>query len=134
MEFELKFRKADLKKDLPEINSWYAQWKKASLPEWWYPEDVFIIPGVICVSYYKTNSKLAYIENVISNPNCPSDFRRIGLGMIGDYIFKIAKEQGFKAVLGWTNNKSVSSTSADHGMKVSDHKYAVMVKSLEDKQ
>lgn len=132
MEFELKLRKWNKEKDLPEIQSWFKQWEKYPLPDWWFPEDVFIVDGVICASYYKTNSKLAYLENVISNPAAPHEFRKIGLGMIGEHVFKLAKEDGFKVVLGWTNNKSVSQNSKEHGMKVSEHKYAVLSKLLGD--
>jgi len=133
MEIELKLRKADLTKDLKTINRWYNDWKMNSVADWYFPEDVFIIDGVICASYYKTNSKIAYMENVISNPDCPSEIRKAGLGLIGDYIFKQAKSDGFKVVIGWTDNNSVSKTSQEHGMIISKHQYAFMIKNLNDK-
>lgn len=128
----LEVRKANLETDLPEINSWYEQWKTPRVPDWWYPEDNYVIDGVIFASYYKTNSKLVFLENVISNPNCPSEIRKAGLGLIGEHIFSLAKEQGFKAVIGTTTNHSVADNAKDHGMKVSKREYIVLAKFLGD--
>ena len=130
MQIELKLRKADLSKDLKQINSWIKDWNMTALPEWFYPEDVFIIDGVITASYYKTNSKVAYIEQIVSNKHCPDDIRKEGILLIGRHIFKKAKEDGFNIVLGWSRNKSIIKAGEEDGMYTTKHEYACIAKDL----
>lgn len=130
MEVELKLRKADLTKDLPQLREWMTDWKMTHLPDWWYPEDNYIIDGVIWASYYKTNSKLAYLENIVSNPYCPHEIRFKGVELISKHIFKQAKADGFNLVCGWTNNKSIVKNCNMHGMVASKPEYSVLIYNL----
>lgn len=126
----MQIRKWNPEEDYSTICQWYQAWNMGKPPLDLFPANVFIIDNVICASYYKTDSKVAYIENIISNPDCPTDIRQAGLGLAGDYIFKLAKEDGFKVMIGFTQNKSVAKTSDQHGMKVSDYNWAIMTKDL----
>lgn len=130
MQIELKLRKAKFPEDLKEINSWIKDWGMTELPEWFYPEDVYIIPGVITASYYKTNSKVAYIEQIVSNKHIPDEIRKAGILLIGRHIFKQAKEDGFNVVLGWTRNKSITKVGEEDGMYATKHEYACIAKKL----
>lgn len=130
MQIDIKLRKWNKEKDYPVICQWYKDWGMGKPSLDLFPENVFIIDHVICASYYKTDSKVAYIENIISNPDCPTNIRQIGLGVAGDYIFKLAKEDGFKVVIGFTQNKSVAQVSDTHGMKISKYNWAIMTKDL----
>lgn len=118
------------KEDFEDISNWCRQWGFDPIADWYFPEDVFIVPGIISASYYKTNSKVAYIENIISSPDASSEDRQKGLGMLGDHIFKLAAEDGFRVVLGITNHPSVASVSAAHGMELSKPNYSILTKRL----
>lgn len=133
MQIELKLREFNKEKDLKLINKWYGDWSMSQVPEWFLPEIGYVVEGVCAAFMYKTDSKVAYMENVISNPDAPHELRALAVGMLGDQIFKKAKELGFKVVLGWTKNKSVSSVSGSRNMKISKFEYAVLVKMLGDK-
>lgn len=130
MEFELKLRKADLSKDLIQLRHWMTDWQMTHLPEWWYPENNYIIDDVVFASYYKTDSKLAYIENIVANPHCPHEVRFKGVELISKHIFKQAKQDGFNLVCGWTNNKSIKENCNQHGMIVSKPNYSVLIYNL----
>ncbi len=133
MQIELKLREFNKDKDLKTINNWYSDWSMSELPQWFLPETGYIVDGVCAAFMYKTDSKVAYMENVISNPKAPHEVRAIALKMIGNQIFKKAEELGFKAVLGWSKNKSVTKQSESNNLKVSKFEYAVIVKLLGDK-
>lgn len=116
--------------DLKTVNQWSLGWKMERLQDWWLPEENFIIDNIIFASLYKTDSKLAYMENVISNPTCPTEIRKIALGKLGPHIFDYCRQLGFKAVMGWTSNTSVAKTSEKHGMILTPYNHACMVKIL----
>jgi hypothetical protein len=123
----MKIRKADLTTDLQQLRGWMEKWQMTTLPDWWYPEDNYMIDGIIFASYYKTNSKLAYLENIVSNPDCIKEDRYKAVELISKHIFKQAKEDGFNLVCGWTNNKSIIKNCNQHGMHASKPEYSVLI-------
>lgn len=112
------------------VDQWNRDWNLTPTEKWMLPINNYIIDDIIFASMYLTDSKLAYMENVLSNKNCNSETRITALGELGTHIFDTARELGFKAVLGWTRNKSVAANSAKHGMIVSENIYASMIKVL----
>lgn len=126
MQIELKLIKWNKDRDLPCINAWHAQWGTLPHPEWYFPEDVYIVPGVCSGAYYKTNSGLAYLENIVSNKDAPHEVRVAGLKLLRDYVMKKAKDDGFKMLIGWTDHPTISQLSADAGAKVSSHKFSTI--------
>ncbi len=125
-----KIRAFDKDKDKHIIDKWCLDWKIDAFKIWFLPEENFIIDDVIFASFYKTDSKVAYMENVLGNRECAKDVRQAALGELGVFIFDRARELGFKVVLGWTSNKSVSATSAKHGMILTEFNHAGMIKIL----
>ncbi len=123
----MEIRQANLETDLPVLRQWMEKWGMTTLPDWWYPEENFVIEGVIFASYYKTNSKLAYLENIVSNPDIDHKDRFKGVELISKHIFKQAKEDGFNLVCGWTNNKSIIKNCNMHGMIASKPEYSVLI-------
>ncbi len=126
----MEIRKFNLETDLDTINKWNKRWNLSPIQDWWLPVNNYIIDDVIFASMYLTDSKLAYMENVIGNRDCPSEKRVIALGKLGEFIFATAKELGYKACLGWTCNKSVAKNSGKHGMILTEFNNACMVKLL----
>lgn len=131
---QLQIRKADMTKDLEMLNHWRADWQMVALPDWWYPEDNYVIDGVIFASYYKTNSKLAYLENIVANPAVDHEIRFKGVEIISKHIFQQAKQDGFNLVCGWTNNKSIVKNCNMHGMIASKPEYSVLIMDIRDKE
>lgn len=126
----MEIRKADLETDLPVLRQWMETWKMTLLPDWWYPEDNYIIDGVIFASYYKTNSKIAYLENIVSNPNCSHDIRFKASALISNFVFDKASDDGFNLVCGWTKNKSIMKNCNENGMIVSKPEFSVLIKDV----
>jgi hypothetical protein len=130
MQVHLQIRKANLIKDLPTINDWLKDWNMTVLPDWFYPEDVFIIPGVITASYYKTNSKVAYVEQIVSNPDCPRHIVKEGLVLITEHICSLAKSDGYLMCLGWSANNQIYKAAKEQNWMITDKEYSCVIKSL----
>lgn len=131
---DLIVRAAELPKDFEQLHPWMSDWKMTTLPEWWYPTQNFIIDGVVFASYYKTDSKLAYLENIVANPMADHEIRYKGVEIISKHIFNIARQDGFKLVCGWTNNKSIIKNCNQHGMIASKPEYSVLIMDIRDKE
>ena len=127
----MEIRQANLQEDLPILRDWMERWNMTTLPDWWYPENNYIIDDVVFASYYKTDSKLAYLENIVSNPDCLHEDRFKGVELISKHIFKQAKKDGFNLVCGWTNNKSIVKNCNQHGMIASKPEYSVLIYNLD---
>ena len=123
----MEIRKANMEKDLETINLWRRDWGMTVLPDWWYPENNFIIDDVVFASYYKTDSKLAYLENIVSSPICDHEARFKGVELISKHIFQIAQDDGFNVVCGVTKNKSIMKNCNLHGMKVSVPEFSILL-------
>jgi len=126
----MQIRKANLETDLPTLRQWMKQWEITIMPDWWYPEDNYIIDGVIFASYYKTNSKVAYLENIVSNPECNHEDRFKASALISNHIFKTASDDGFNLVCGWTKNKSIMKNCNLNGMLVSKPEFSILIKDV----
>lgn len=134
MEIEFKIREANMPNDLEQVNLWRRDWGMTVLPDWWYPEHNYIIDDVIFASYYKTDSKLAYLENIVASPICDHEIRFKGVELISKHVFKQARQDGFNLVCGWTNNKSIVKNCNMHGMIASKPEYSVLIMDIRDKE
>lgn len=117
--------------DLPILNSWCREWGMSPFPEGWLPPTGFWVPGVLAAFLYKTDSKLAYIECVISNPGVGKEERREALFAVNEAIEDEAKASGFQYLMGLSANKSITEAGNMKNYKLSEYKYATMVKKLE---
>lgn len=55
--------------DIGEVNSWYRARSLAEVPEKSFPENGFIVRGVAAVFIYLTDSDIALLEGLITNPD-----------------------------------------------------------------
>lgn len=118
----------------PILSKWYNDWNMESPDPDLFPEHTYIIDNTISASLYTpTSGKVCFLENIISNINCPTEIRQQALGALGDFCFNLAKELDYKMCIGFTQNKSVAKTSKDHDMIVSDYTWAILTKKLGDK-
>lgn len=60
----LSFKKEDIK----EVNDWYLKRRLPALEEDSFPQVGFVIRGIAAIFIYLTDSNIALIEGLISNP------------------------------------------------------------------
>lgn len=98
-------------------------------PEGWLPPTGgYVIDGVVAAFLYLTDSKVAFLENVISSPDSTKEQRREALILITQAASRDAHAAGAKYVVGLTAIKSLAETAKMAGFNVSEQKYSLLVK------
>lgn len=92
---KIELRKIQSDKDRMILNSWWKLHGHIGLPDDCYPENSFIayVDGVPIASgcIYLTDSKVCYIDNLISNPNVKGDIKDLCLDMVVGKLMEQAK-------------------------------------------
>lgn len=88
-----------LNKDFEEIDSWFFQRTSTHLEKDLLSKNGWIIPRAACGFLYLTNSKVAYLDTFVTNPDCPQEFRHEAIQLITDKIINYAKELHIKMLL-----------------------------------
>ena len=94
--------------DIDTLSGWWRARAGHGFPPGWLPETGFWVPGILGAFLYRTDSKVAYIECVISNPDSKKSERYQALAAVGKAIAEEAKEQGFHYLIGLTSLPSVA--------------------------
>lgn len=119
------------------INSDY--WTLAS---WWnahnwpcpdqemLPETGFIVEDVCAGFLYKTDSKIAWLEFIISNPKIEKEKRTQSLDLVISALCEEAKKLGFKVIFTSVQHKKLIQRYENHGFIVADNDMKNMVKRI----
>lgn len=111
----VRFLEAD---HIEQVNEWCDKWQMNHMPKGWLPTYGAIVPGIAAAWLYVSDSDVAWIENIISNPEASDDDRREATDLIVSELERIAKGCGTKYLLGSSTNRSVIDRAiADHGYK-----------------
>jgi hypothetical protein len=108
----------DTSKHLDEVHSWCDGWKMNHFQEGWLPTYGAIVPGYGVAWLYFSDSDVAWIENIISNPAADEEGRKIAIDLVINHLESVAREQGTKWLLGSSTNRSVIDRAIDdHGYR-----------------
>jgi hypothetical protein len=84
-----------------QIREWFRFRKEDIVPKA-LPENGFIIPGKAAGFLYRTDSSVAWIENLIAAPDLSREERNQAVDAIVAAVVERAKELGFDVLLGYT--------------------------------
>lgn len=99
--------------DMIEINEWM---NLRNIESRITPSTLGIIePGIAAAFLYITDSNLALIDHMVSNPNSDPKARDQALDAIVSELVTIAQNLGFDIVYGITNNEAVIDRGIGHG-------------------
>jgi N-acetylglutamate synthase-like GNAT family acetyltransferase len=85
----------------------------------------------VCAGFiYTTNSKIAWLEWIVSNPEYRNKDRQEAIKILIDGLCNIAQSLGFKAVFTSVKNQSLINHFKDIGFSLDSHKSSEMVKRL----
>lgn len=85
--------------DFEMIDSWFFERTKCHLDKDLLSKNGFIIPNAAVGFLYLTNSKLAHVDFMITNPDASQKFRHEALQLICEKIISYAKELHIKMIL-----------------------------------
>lgn len=104
--------------DIDEINGWYAARGLPRLEPWAFPSMGLVEPGVAAGFLYRTDSGLALLEGIVTNPAASASSRHAALTAIGAELVAEAKRAGIKRLLGICRDRGIAERAiAHHGMR-----------------
>jgi len=115
---------------LPTVQEWCRMRGMGEFPEGWLPPTGYIVSNVAAMFWYPTNSKLAFIECVISNPNSTKSERNHALDLITDAIIHDATKAGFLYLQGLSANSSLIGHAKALGFKIIGPECRVLLRRL----
>ena len=119
-------------KDFPMIVSWYRQ-RSLTPPDPRALSDVgFVADNRVAGWLYLTNSNIALIEGIISDPKSPPSLRNESLDKIIGFMIDFALELGYTQFIGITKHSKVEQRVKKFGFKVLPHR-AVYLDASSDK-
>lgn len=87
--------------DLDEMNRWYERRGEAPIPASMLPRLGLIVPGVAVGFLYQTDSSVALVEGLVTNPDAKLCDRAKALQIILEELVESARVFGFKQVIGF---------------------------------
>ena len=79
---------------------------------------------------YQTDSKLAQIETLITNPLRGKEERSAALDLVVEAIITEARAKGFTHLMGYTTAQAIVDRAVKHGFEVEAEKYTQVLKLL----
>ncbi len=123
-------RLIDLNTDYHIICSWWRQHNWPAIAKEFLPATGYIVDGVCAGFLYKTDSKIAWIEYIISNKECDKSVRNDGLDILINKLLDVANEDGFKAIFTSVEHPKLMDRYVSHGFNVTDHNMYNMMRRL----
>lgn len=116
----IRVRKVE-SKDLNEIKSWYL--KRGIVFDTSYLPKFGLIADGICAGFlYRTDSTLAVVGNLVSDPDSDRETRSQALDLLIEMLYSRARFEGFKRVTAASNLNSVKKRLVSLGFTPGDEK------------
>jgi len=123
--------------DYDALVHWWKWFRFTAPPKDMLPQDgmggiMIQKDGVdVCAGFlYTTNSKIAWLEFIVSNPEYKDKNRKEAIKTLINSLCHIAHNLGFKAVFTSVKNQSLINHFKDTGFSLDAHKSSEMVKRL----
>lgn len=117
-------RHFDAEIDHDAVSRWWKAHEFGVIPRHYLPPTGFIVEvngvKVIAGWLYKTDSAIAWMEWIVSNPEVSADVRRPALTSLIETLIMTAKEDGFELVFTSSNHPKLMDTFKAHGFVVGD--------------
>lgn len=117
--------------DYPLISSW---WKARNWPA--VPQEVLSTMGLIIEPYcfgfiYSSDSKIAWLEFLCSNPATDSKERNEAMDILIEALVDLAKQQGFKFVFTSSVDTKLIDRLTKRGFGVTDKNVTHLLRSIQ---
>lgn len=115
--------------DYNELQSWqYA--RGLNMPDQIYLSNMgFIIPNKASGFLFTTNSSIAHLEMIMSNPNINKEDRDIAINKIVELAIFTAKALGYKVITSTTQIDAIVERAKQYGFTVESN-HSLLIKKL----
>jgi len=133
----IEIRQFDVAQDYEEICRWWDAHKWPCIPLDFLPDEgaggrILLSDGlpIIAVWIYKTNSRLGWMEWMVSNPDAPREIRRDAPDLIIEDAIKYAKELGLGVLFTSIRVPRLIERLTKAGFQISDSNMTNLTKVL----
>lgn len=126
----MQIREFDFKNDYHVICKWWRDHNWMCVPKDCLPKTGYMIDNVCAGFLYKTDSKIAWMEYIISNKDSNKDERNQGLDMLITKISDVAKESDYKILYTSVMHPKLIERYNKHEFVVTDKDMSNMIRRL----
>lgn len=126
----MNIRKVDIQKDYEMLAKWWLHHGWGDVPAIILPKEGFIVNEICAGFIYQTDSKIAWIEYIVSDPASEKEYRAQSLDILIDNLIKRAKELGFLVAFATLEHPALIERYKKHGFVIGDSKVTNMIRSL----
>jgi hypothetical protein len=123
-------RPIDLSTDYEMILSWWKGHNFAELPAQMLPRTGFIADNAACGFLYSTDSGIAWMEWITTNPEASKSRKKEALGAVVNALVNEAGRLGFKVIFTSVENEKLISGYKKHGFIETDKHMTNMIRRL----
>jgi hypothetical protein len=116
--------------DYSVISEWWKSHKWPVLPEHMLPKTGMIIDNFCAGFLYKTDSSIAWLEFIISNPSTKKEERADALDILIKGLVNRAKEDGFKTIFTSVEHPSLITKYKNNGFVIGDTNMTNLVRLI----
>ena len=110
-----KLKKFDKEQDYAQVAQWWEAQDFAPIAPECLPETGYIVNDCVAGFMYKTDSKFAWIEWIVSDPESNPLVRRASVPILVDTLVEAAREEGFTRIISSIEHPSLKKVYTEAG-------------------
>lgn len=126
----MEVRRYDPERDADDLRAWCEGWGVGAEIVDVHPQLGFIVPGLAVVFLYRTDSPLAMVDGLVSNPASDPDERGKAVDLIMGELFEVARALGFRLAFVYTAVQAGLDRATHLGFQFTEEQYRFGVKPL----
>lgn len=107
--------------DYEMLSSWWKQHEWPSIPLSFLPKIGIIVGDCVAGFIYSTDSKICWLEFIISDPKCEQKKRQDALNLLIQEASNTAKDLGYEVIFTSVSHKGLIEKYKNNGFKVTDN-------------
>jgi len=116
--------------DYITLCEWWVEHKWGVIPMNCLPKVGFVVNNICAGFLYQTDSKIAWLEWIISNPQSNKEERDVALDLLINQLLITAKELGFKLVFTSVKHPKLKERYLEHGFLITENNSTEMVRNF----
>jgi len=126
----MQIMKFDKDKHYDTICSWWEKHQWPKIPLTMLPQTGYIVDDLCAGFLYQTDSNIAWLEFIISNPESTKDDRSKALDILIDRLSEDARGMGFTMIFSSINHSNLINKYEKNGFNIADKNMTNMVRIL----
>lgn len=117
-------------RDYPTLCAWMRFYDLEPIVPEFLPPTGFVVQGLAMGFLYKTDTRIALLETLVSNGYAPRAQRDAATDAVVAAILEAARAGGFHIIQGYTTVGAVVDRALRHGFTVDDGPYRIVTRVL----